>query len=318
MRRSPVRVLVLGDLVLDVVLQASQPIESGTDVPGRVEIRQGGSAANAARWLARLGVRSQLVCAIGRDGAGRSLVAQLRRDSVEVRAVRVAGHRTGRIGVLVAPSGERSFVADRRAATRMTPADLKPEWFDGIDLIHLPAYSLLVEPLGSAAVRAVELTRGRGARDARVAVDLASVGPLLTHGRREARELVASLHPDLVFATEAEAEALVGRSGPEGLLEHAAVAVIKRGPRGARVFARVDRGAGEPEPPLRFDIATEAVPANDTTGAGDAFDAGFIAGWLGALRSGHTGADALHRATLAGHRTAARHLRSPRTELPPG
>ena len=317
-RRSPARVLVLGDLVLDVVLQASQPIESGTDVPGRVEIRQGGSAANAARWLARLGVRCQLVCAIGRDGAGRSLVAQLRRDSVDVRAVRIAGHRTGRIGVLVAPNGERSFVADRRAATRMTPADLKPEWFDGIDLIHLPAYSLLVEPLGSAAVRAVELTRARGARGARVAVDLASVGPLLTHGRREARELIAGLHPDLVFATESEAEALVGRSGPEGLLEHAAVAVIKRGPRGARVFARVDRGGADPEPPLRFDIATEAVPAHDTTGAGDAFDAGFIAGWLGALASGHGGADALHRATLAGHRTAARHLRSPRSELPPG
>lgn len=309
---------MLGDLVLDVVLQASQPIDSGTDVPGRVEIRQGGSAANAARWLARLGVRSQLVCAIGRDGAGRSLVAQLRRDSVEVRAVRIAGHRTGRIGVLVAPNGERSFVADRRAATRMTPDDLKQEWFDGIDLIHLPAYSLLVEPLGSAAVRAVELTRSRGARGAKVAVDLASVGPLLTHGRREARELVAGLRPDLVFATESEAEALVGRSGPEGLLEHAAVAVIKRGPRGARVFARVDHGQREPEPPLRFDIATEAVPAEDTTGAGDAFDAGFIAGWLGALASGHSGADALHRATLSGHRTAARHLRSPRAELPPG
>ncbi|HEX3265791.1 MAG TPA: PfkB family carbohydrate kinase [Candidatus Limnocylindrales bacterium] len=317
-RRAPARVLVLGDLVLDVVLQASQPIESGTDVPGRVEIRQGGSAANAARWLARLGVRSQLVCAIGRDGAGRSLVAQLRRDSVEVRAVRIAGHRTGRIGVLVAPNGERSFVADRRAATRMTPNDLKPEWFEGIDLLHLPAYSLLVEPLGSAAVRAVELTRSRGARGAKVAVDLASVGPLLTHGRREARELVAGLRPDLVFATESEAEALVGRSGPEGLLEHAAVAVIKRGPRGARVFARVDHGQNEPEPPLRFDIATEAVPAEDTTGAGDAFDAGFIAGWLGALASGHSGADALHRATLSGHRTAARHLRSPRAELPPG
>ena len=317
-RRSPVRVLVLGDLVLDVVLQASQPIESGTDVPGRVEIRQGGSAANAARWLARLGVRSQLVCAIGRDGAGRSLVAQLRRDSVEVRAVRIAGHRTGRIGVLVAPSGERSFVADRRAATRMTPADLKPEWFEGIDLIHLPAYSLLVEPLGSAALRAVELTRSRGARTAKVSVDLASVGPLMTHGRRETRELVASLQPDLVFATEPEAEALVGRAGPEGLLEHAAVAVIKRGPRGARVFARIDHGRGEPEPPLRFDIATEAVAADDTAGAGDAFVAVFIAVWLAVLVCGRAGAGALHRAALAGHRTAARHLRSPRPELPPG
>jgi sugar/nucleoside kinase (ribokinase family) len=297
-------------------MQASAPIESGTDVPGRVEIRQGGSAANVARWLARLGIRSQLVCAIGRDGAGRSLVAQLRRDGVNVRAIRVAGHRTGRIGVLVAPSGERSFVADRRAATRMEAKDLKGEWFDNLDLIHLPAYSLLVEPLGSAGVRAVELARARGARGVRVSVDLASVGPLLAHGRREARDLVARLQPDVVFATEPEAEALLGRHAPEGLLANARVAVIKRGSRGARVFARDDRdAAGEP---LRFDVATSAIQAEDTTGAGDAFDAGFIAGWLGALGSGHAGTDALHRATIAGHRSAARHLKSPRTELPPG
>jgi sugar/nucleoside kinase (ribokinase family) len=316
-RPAPPRVIVVGDLVLDVVLQASAPIESGTDVPGRVEIRQGGSAANVARWLARLGARARLVCAIGRDGAGRSLVAQLRRDDVAVHAVRIAGHRTGRIGVLVAPSGERSFVADRRAATRLEPDDLKTEWFDGVDLLHLPAYSLLVEPLGSAGLRAVELARARGAR---VSVDLASVGPLLAHGRREARDLVARVRPDVVFATEAEAEALLGRHAPDGLLDHASVAVIKRGSRGARVFARVGLGSGEgePEPPLQFDVATTAVAVEDTTGAGDAFDAGFIHGWLGALASGHGGASALHRATVSGHRAAARHLRSPRTELPPG
>jgi len=302
--------------VLDVVMQASAPIESGTDVPGRVEIRQGGSAANVARWLARLGARAQLVCSIGRDGAGRSLVEQLRRDRVTVRAIRVAGHRTGRIGVLVAPSGERSFVADRRAATRMEAKDLKPEWFADLDLLHLPAYSLLVEPLATAADRAVELARTRSTRGVRLSVDLASVGPLLARGRRDARDLVARLRPDVIFATEPEAEALLGRQAPEDLLADAHVAVIKRGSRGARVFARDQRDpTGEP---LRFDVATSAVQAQDTTGAGDAFDAGFIAGWLTALGAGHGGTDALHRATVAGHRAAARHLRSPRSELPPG
>jgi sugar/nucleoside kinase (ribokinase family) len=305
------RVLVLGDLMLDVVLAASRPVETGTDVPGRVEIRQGGSAANTARWLARLGARVQLVCSVGRDGAGRSLVNQLERDGVTVRATRVAGARTGRIGVLVAPGGERSFVADRRAADRLTPDDVKAEWFDHVELVHLPAYSLLGDPLGRSGARALELGRARGAL---TSIDLASIGPLLANGRRAARDLIAASRPDLLFATEPEAEAFLGRYAADGLLEYARIAVIKRGNRGARVVAR------EPnvEEPLRFDVATPSVVVADTTGAGDAFDAGFITGWLGARAGGRPEPESLHRATLAGHRAAARHLTGPRIELPAG
>ena len=55
--RRPVAV-VLGDLALDVVLAPARPLEHGTDVPGAVRLNQGGSAANTARWLARLGTRT--------------------------------------------------------------------------------------------------------------------------------------------------------------------------------------------------------------------------------------------------------------------
>lgn len=306
------------------MLVPSVEIESATDVPGRVEIRQGGSAANVARWLARLGVRAQLICAIGRDGAGRSLVAQLERDRVTVRAIRVTGQRTGRIGVVVAPGGERSFVQDRRAALHLRPEDLRAEWFDKVNLLHLPVYSLLGEPLGRAGLRAIELARER---EALVSTDLASVGPLLAGGRRAARELMTRIGADLIFATEREAEALLGRYDADRLLEFAPIVVLKRGARGARVVARdgtpvadaSDAPAGaEPAPPLRFDVATTPVAATDTTGAGDAFDAGFIAGWLESRAAGTGTAAALHRATVSGHRAAARQLRAPRSELPPG
>ena len=304
------RVLVLGDLVLDVVLAPDRPIETGTDVPGTVGIRQGGSAATTARWLARLGVDAQLVCAVGRDGAGRSLVIQLERDGVHVRAARIAGQRTGRIGVIVNATGERSFVADRRAALALRPDHLRPEWFARLDLIHLPGYSLMGEPIAAAGRAAVKRARSAGAQ---VSSDLSSIGPLLAQGRRAARDLIASVAPDILFATESEAEAFLGRYAADGMVEHASIVVIKRGARGARVLAREADGNI-----LRFDVATAQVAAADTTGAGDAFNAGFIAGWLDARSAGRTIPDALHRASVAGHRAAARQLTTSKLELPPG
>ena len=81
-----------------------------------------------------------------------------------VRAVRVAGAPSGRIGVLVEPGGERSFVTERGAALRLRPEDLRPEWFAGADAVHLPAYSLLDQPLGLAGMAATRLARAARAR----------------------------------------------------------------------------------------------------------------------------------------------------------
>jgi sugar/nucleoside kinase (ribokinase family) len=300
---------VLGDLVLDVVITPSNPLEPGTDVPGRVAFVQGGSAANTARWLGRLGARTTLITAVGRDATGRALVDAVRSDRVNVRASRVAGARTARIGVIVGSDGERSFVPDRGAADLLRPGDLKADWFAGARAIHLPVYSLLGVPLGAAGRRAIELARSAGAA---VSVDLASIGPLMAGGRRAARELVASTEADILFATGAEAEALLGGGPLDGLLELAGIAVVKRGSKGASVLARSGVEG------LRFEVATEALHAADTTGAGDAFDAGFLVGWLAARDAGRSLPAALHRATLAGHRAAARQLSAPRPELPLG
>jgi sugar/nucleoside kinase (ribokinase family) len=302
------RILVLGDLVLDVVLAPARQLAASSDVPGRVALVQGGSAANTARWAARLGAHSSLVAAVGRDAAGRSLVAALRADGVVLHVSRVAGIRTGRIGVLVAPGGERSFVQDRGAAELLTPDELRSAWFVATDVVHLPIYSL-IGAQGMAGRRAIELGREAGAA---ISIDLASIGPLLAGGRRAARALIEEMAPDLLFATGAETEALLGLGRLDDLLGLASIVVVKRGAKGATVLARDEGGT------LRFDVATEALSATDTTGAGDAFDAGFLVGWLTARAAGRSRSAALHRAALAGHRAAARQLSTPRPELPIG
>ena len=305
-RRVPApRVAVVGDLMLDVVVIPSRPLERGTDVPGKVALRQGGSAANTARWLSRLGARSTLVTAVGRDPAGRALVDSLRGDGVTVRSIRVAGKPTGRIGVVVMFGGERSFVADRGAADELRPEDLKPSWFVA-NLLHLPAYSLIGSPLGEAGRRSIELARAEGAL---VSLDLASAAPLLAKGRRAARRLVDDAAPDLLFSTAAEAEAFLGGYDFAGLLDAAPLAIVKRGAGGATILARGDAV------PLRFDVATPAMTATDTTGAGDAFDAGFLMSFLSEPPDGRLRPAALRRAALAGHRAATRQLTSGSPEL---
>jgi sugar/nucleoside kinase (ribokinase family) len=299
--------VVVGDLVVDVVLRPDRPLEHGTDVPGRVFFTQGGSAATAARWLGRLGARSSLVAAVGRDAAGRALVDVIRADRVTSRVVRVAGARTGRIGVVVTPDGERSFVTDRAAALQLEPADLKAAWFTRADAVHLPIYSLLDVPLSRSGRRAIDLGRAAGAA---ISLDLASIGPLLARGRRAARGLVADIAPDILFATAPEAEGLLGKYAVDGLLEVAAIAVVKRGAKGATVLAR------EGDARLRFEVATTPIQTTDTTGAGDAFDAGFLVGWFTSRAAGRSLPASLQRATLAGHRAAARQLTSQRQELP--
>ena len=304
-RPRGLRAVVLGDLALDVVLAPTRPLEHGTDVPGVVRLHQGGSAANTARWLTRLGVPTTLICAVGRDGPGRALVAALEREGVTVRAARPAAARTARIGMLVDADGDRSFVADRGAADLLGPGDVRPAWFAGAVALHLPAYSLLGSPLADAAGRAIELARAAGAT---ITVDLASAAPLLAAGRSATQRLIRDAAPDLLFANAAEASAFLGDASLVGLLAFAPVAVVKQGSHGAAVLAR------RPRLPIeRFEVAARAVTAADTTGAGDAFDAGFLAAWLAAGRS--TAPGDLRRAVVAGHRAAARQIGAPRPEL---
>jgi sugar/nucleoside kinase (ribokinase family) len=299
----------LGDLVLDVIVTPSAALATGSDVPGAVRLRRGGSAANVCDAFAGLGARSVFVGAVGADALGDRLVRVLRSAGVETRVVR-AEAPTARLLALVAADGERTFVTERGAADQLRVPDLRATWLHGIGALHIPGYSLYNEPIAGAASRAAELAHAGGSI---VSVDLSSREPMLAFGRERTREVVAAVRPDVLFANASEAEALEPR-GPDGLLELAAVVAVKEGGGGATVLMR-ERGRIK-----RLQVATEPIEAADTTGAGDAFAAGFLFSVL-AGRVAARGAPlewtatSLRRAAAMGHDIAAKMLRSPRPEL---
>lgn len=302
MRGKRPRLVTIGDLTLDVVVRQESAVEGGTDVPASVVFRAGGSAANTARAFARLGGAATFVGAVGSDRVGRSAAAALRSEGVTARVVRNPGS-TARLIVLLSPNGERSFLTDRGVADSLDWRVIDPRWLAGTDALHLPAYSLLTPPLAQTSLKASKMARAAGAL---VSVDLASRRPLLVEGPAAARARIASVGADVLFANHDEADALVGQHSPRRLLELAPICVVKAGAAGCTVIWEDGQ------------IVAQARPfkATDTTGAGDAFDAGFLFSListgraLDALRSLD-----LRHAAYAGQIAAAAFIRGRRAEL---
>lgn len=248
----------LGDLVEDIVVWLDEPLAIGTDAAGSIIRTRGGSAANVASAAAHLGrVPVRYLGCLGPDATGDGLVAGLQQSGVDVRVQRRG--RTGTILVLVDPDGERSMVPDRGAALLLETVD--DAWLDGLTLLHAPAYGFCGEPISTTVLDALRRARERGIT---TSIDASSVGALRGYGRDRIRGLLSDLAPDHLLANADEAEFL-GVEEP-GFLEHTTV-VVKHGaqPTVALVGGR------------RLEVPVTPVDdVRDTTGAGDAFAAGYL------------------------------------------
>jgi sugar/nucleoside kinase (ribokinase family) len=245
-------ICTLGDLLLDVVVRVGSPIAEDTDTYGRTRVGAGGQAANVAAWVVALGGRARFIGKRARDPAGRLLAEELRRRAVELVGPEVEAG-TGTVVSIATPDGKRTMLSDRGVSVDLAADELESAWLTDCDRLHLPAYSLVAWPIADGALAAAALA-------AKVSVDLSSTAALEHVGVAGFRAFLIDLEPDVVFANEAEAE-LVGPLDVETF-------VLKRGAQGCVV-----RAAGEErEYPAR---PAEVV---DTTGAGDAFAAGFLVG----------------------------------------
>jgi sugar/nucleoside kinase (ribokinase family) len=238
------RIVTLGDLLLDVIVRLERPLLPGDDTVGVTHMGAGGQAANVAAWAVELGAQARLVGKLGDDPAGHFVAQELRGHGVEVDGP--LGRRTG-VVVSLASAGDRTMASDRGSAPDLEPDELEVAWFE-CDVLHISGYALARAPIAGAADQAAEFARGYGAT---VSLDLSAVSLVDETYRRRA----VALSPDIVFATAREQEALPGID---------ARWIVKYGPDGITAD-------GQDWPALDVGVV-------DTTGAGDALAAGYLVG----------------------------------------
>jgi sugar/nucleoside kinase (ribokinase family) len=277
-------ILAVGDLIEDVVVWLPGPVAFGADTEVRITRERGGSAANVAAAAVRAGGAARFVGQLGDDELADRLLHGLSVAGVDVVARH--GGRTGSIIVLVDDSGERTMLTDRAAATELTAAE--PEWLDDVSVLHLPAYSLFVDRLARSCLDLAAMARERGVP---LTLDPSSDSLLVKFGVDRFLALVEELAPSILFPNVDEARVLgITDEPPPGV----DLVVEKHGPGAVRLISA--DGV--------TDVAVSPVDGVvDTTGAGDAFAAGFLVAWT----AGQSPVECVTR----GSRVAAHVLRGP-------
>lgn len=258
------RLLVVGDLLTDVVVTGLDRVSPDTDTPAAVEIGGGGAAANTACWTAALGVPTTFGGRVGADPWGRAAADLLTVHGVELALGVDPGRPTGTCVVLVRSDGGRDLVVSPGASGALDAADLPDP--AGFSWVHLSGYPLLHEVSRPAAVGLLRSARAAGVP---CSVDPASVAPLRALGTAAFGGLVRGV--DVLFPNADEARELSGCTDPaeaaRALLDLTAEVVVTLGADGA---LSVDRSG------VLVRVPAVAVDAVDTTGAGDAFAAGWL------------------------------------------
>ncbi len=272
----------------------------GEQVGGRLEDMGsfakyiGGSPTNTAVGAARLGLRSALLTRVGADHFGRFITEQLAREGVSTRGVLEDPERLTALvflGIRDADTFPLVFYRENCADMALQASDVDEDLLRDAGAVLINGTHLSRDNVFEASLRACEIARGNGAR---VVFDIDYRPVLWGLTRKDMGEnrfvahdgVTARLQQvlplcDLVVGTEEEVHILGGSTDTLAALRAIrertpALLVLKRGPHGCVAFAgaipdRLDDGlVGEG---FRVDVF-------NVLGAGDAFMAGFLRGWL--------------------------------------
>jgi sugar/nucleoside kinase (ribokinase family) len=265
---NPKRVVVIGDVMLDVIVQPTRNVAPTSDTPSNVSLGRGGSGANVAVALAHYGHEVIYVGVVGNDFAGQLFADDLVQSGVTPQLIAGAGP-TGVVVSLVAPDGQRAMMTDRGVNDQLTVDHVATVLEEPLDHLHLSGYTLLddvTRPIGTAAL---DMARSKGAT---TSVDVCSVGPLAQVGVPVFLE--AAMPISMLFANGEEAMLLTGE-------RDARTAAIELSPSFDEVLVTLGReGALAAKAGTLHHEASHSVDVLDTTGAGDAASGAYLANRL--------------------------------------
>ena len=254
----------------------------------------GGCPANIAIGAARLGLKSALITRVGDEPMGRFVSEQLAREGVDARGVRVDPQRLTSL-VLLSVHDEHTFplifYRDNCADSALCEDDIDEHFVASSRAVLVTGTHFSVPEAAKAQRKAIEVARAHGGRvilDIDYRPNLWGIGG---HGAGESRYArsarvtreLASVLPDcdLIVGTEEELHVAAGLEDTLEALRHirafsSAVIVCKRGAEGCIVFAgRIPDALGD-----GLVAAGMGVEIYNVLGAGDAFLAGFLRGYL--------------------------------------
>lgn len=227
------------------------------------EVTTGGSAANTMRSLANLECDGGFLGKIGRDDLGEMFASDFVKRGLDTHLSYSKKSDTGRVMAMVSADSERTMATYLGAAAELQTSDFKAEVLAAYDYMYIEGYLVFNHELILAGVQKAK------AAGLKVALDLSSFN--VVEANLEFLKNLISDYVDIVFANEEEAKSYTGME-PEAALHQIAkeceLAVVKIGKEGSMIQRGEEIQRIQP-------IKAKAV---DTTGAGDAYAAGFFYG----------------------------------------